>query len=163
MSDLKDFQGTVFNSAKTVVTKTLVNQKDTSGNVTGDVGLELTDMDHTISSDVQSVIMMGTLTATAPGGACWHILRCWRNEVPVYAGNSGRAASFIDTLVGSCVIGTDGPGFNTQSASFVFVDNNIGDSTQQTYRWTIWTSTSSDSRELEVKYLTNPMWDLRNL
>ena len=164
MSDLKDFQGTIFNSAKTVVTKILNSQKTDTGNVTGGIGLELTDLKHTVSSDVKSVIIIGTMDVDGPNGPCQHILRCWRNEIPAYAGGSGTAASFNNTHVGSCMIGTDYPTYHQdQVANFIFVDNNIGDSTQQTYRWTILSSSSSDSRNITLKYLTNPMWDLRNL
>ena len=163
MSDLKDFQGTVFNQAKTVVTKTLSNQRNDSGDVTGGIGLELTDLQHTVSSDVKSVIIIGTMECDGPNGACQHILRCWRNEIPTHKGGSGKAAEFNNTQVGACMIGTDYPGYHqNQTANFILVDNNIGDSTQQTYRWTIWSSTSGDSRDITLKYLTNPMWDLRN-
>jgi len=164
MSDLKDFQSSVFNQAKTVVTKTLSNDTNTSADVTGGIGLELTDLEHLVTDNVQSVVIIGTMTCALQGSKGEHVLRCWRNEIPTYAGGSGRAASFLNTQVGSCFIATDIVGYESnQTSSFVMVDNNLGDSTQQRYRWTIKTFTgNSQSRSITLHYLTNPHWDLRN-
>jgi len=164
MSDLKDFQASVFNSAKTVVTKTLSSQTGTSGDTDGGIGLELTELEHTITDNVQSVVIIGTMTCALQGTKGEHILRCWRNEIPAYAGGAGRAATFLDTQVGTCYVATDTSGYETgQSSSFVMVDNNLGDSTQQRYRWTIKVFTgNSQSRSITLHYLTNPHWDLRN-
>ena len=163
MSDLSDFQASVFNSAKTVVTKVLSNDTNTSADVTGGIGLELTDLEHTITDNVQSVVIIGTMTCALQGTSGQHILRCWRNEIPSYAGGAGVAATFNDTQVGACYIGTDSGYDSGQTASFVLVDNSLGDSTQQRYRWTIKTFTgNSQSRSITLRYLTNPYWDLRN-
>ena len=71
---------------------------------------------------------------------------------------------FILTLVGNCVLRTAVTQAETQSATFMLADNGLGDSTQQKYRWTLKTSTgNTQDRTITMKYITNPMWDLRNL
>lgn len=159
MSDLNDFLGTVFNAKKTVVTKTHSGGNDANG-AAGKVGIELASLEHTVASDVESVVMIGTIDVFLQGAEASHILQCWRNEIPAQDGLSYNHS----TLVGNCVLHTRISGGETRSANFILADNNLADSTQQRYRWTMLTSTgNSQSRSITIHYLTNPLWDLRNL
>lgn len=157
MSDLNDFLGTVFNAKKTVVTKTHSSGSDANAGA-GNVGIELASLEHTVASDVKSVVMIGTIDVSLQSADASHILQCWRNEIPVYDSYDHS------TLIGNCVLHTRNVFGQTKSANFILADNNLADSTQQRYRWTMLTSTgNSQSRSITIHYLTNPLWDLRNL
>lgn len=158
MSDLSDFVATIYNSKKTVVTKT--HSSTTNADVTGNVGLELSNLEHTITDNVQSVVIVGTITSFIQGVSTWHTLNCWRNIIPPYNMDTFDHS----TLMGGVTLFTGYPNNETKSASFILVDNNVGDSTAMTYKWSLKLGTgNSQNRSITIKYLTNPLWDLRDL
>lgn len=158
MSDLNDFLATVYNAKKTVVTKT--HSSSTNADSTGNVGLELSSLEHTITDNVQSVVIIGTIDAYLQGADASHILNCWRSTIPVADNNSFDHSS----LIGGITLRTGVVTNETKSASFILADNNVGDSTAMTYKWTLKTSTgNTQNRSITLRYITNPLWDLRNL
>ena len=158
MSDLNDFLATVYNAKKTVVTKT--HSSNTNADATGNVGLELSSLEHTITDNVQSVVIIGTISTYLQGSDASHILNCWRNTIPVADGLTFDHS----TLMGGVTLFTGNPTNLTRSASFILADNNVGDSTAMTYKWTLKTSTgNTQNRSITLTYITNPLWDLRNL
>ena len=159
MSDLADFTSLVLNGKKTLVTKT--HSSSTNANVTGNVGLELSSLEHTITDNVQSVVMVVSFSGSLQGSYSYHDLKCWKGQViPTY-----DAESFDHTnLIGGATLWTTISGRETKSCNFVLVDNNVSDSTAMTYKWTLLTQTgNTQNRSITVKYYTNPHWDLRDL
>ena len=160
MSDLADFTASVLNGKKTKVTKS-PGTNSTNANITLP-GLELTGLEHTVTQNVQSVVIIGTISCYLQGSFADHILTCWRSE-PGSADGAGGISDY-STLVGSVHIKTSVTVGETRSGQFMFADNNVGDSTAMRYKWYMYTSTgNTQNRTVTLKYLTNPHWDLRDL